>query len=234
MDFNAFRNSNFFKLGMKRINTLTLETTDTYFSMFDSGIIDPLSKIQNNDLVLEPPMGHSNITIAHVLQAIQTQLPARHGVLWIPEEFKNVLRSQLIEVNQIVNDLLILNNAKRQDNKIGMIHSKLLITEPGVSINKHIHQCPFTLTVCYKFNQDSIEGEPSHFMMGETNRKPCYYPKDDKFYFVMRDDPPHEVFSNEWRFWWFNDFSEVIDIPDLGFTRWSDPLLDNNNLDSKR
>lgn len=237
MNFKEFRNSNFFKLGMSRINSLTLEPSNTYFSMFDCGVIDPLSTIQNTQLELEPPMGHNNMTTVHLLTALQTQLPARHGIKWIPEEFKELLYQQCVEVNTIVNNILETNNRGIPTvDQIGMIHSKMLITEPGVSINKHIHQSPFTLTVCYAFEEDRILRDvPSHFIMGEVDRQLAYYPPDiDKFYFTMLRDPPHEVVSNEWRFWWFNDFSREVEIPDLGFHRWDSPLLDNRNLDSTK
>jgi hypothetical protein len=85
----------------------------------------------------------------------------------------------------------------------------------------------------YRFNEDKLEidADPAHFLMGKFFQHKVYLPEGDKVIFTMTDDPPHYVHSPDWRFWWFNDFNDYVDIPpNLPFVYWEDELLHNKAL----
>ena len=235
MNFTEFKESHFFYAGRGRYNIEYNDFGFETFAMFDSY---PLRMLSSRDPVITQyiPPWHKRITIVHLIHALEMVTTDRNGKDWIPEEFRQVIKNQWIEVSDILHSIVDKKQLEGSNKDFRIMHSKLLITEPGFPIGQHIHQCPQTLTVCYRLSENKLKSaEPSHFKMGKDMLQNSYFPDADKFIFTMIDDPYHEVNSNEWRFWWFNDFSDYFDLPEgLPMHYWKDPLLDNNNLDLKK
>jgi hypothetical protein len=211
--------------------------------MFDTQPIYPPGTPEYNDVVVLPPDGHKNFVVMHISTALQIEYGKfDDDKIWLPDGFRETIFEQWREVSTMINNIVKNNNSDPTKEKVGILHSKLLISVPGVNILPHVHQCKQAVAICYKYDDCKIESdEKSHFKMGgsyrieELNRphnwkKKIYFPDVDKFYFSFRNDPVHEVQSNEWRFWWFTDFSTYVDIPNLPFYYWDDPYLDNDNL----
>jgi len=232
MNFTEFKESHFFYAGRGRYNVINHSFNLEDFAMFDSYSLRMLSSKDPTLYHFGTPW-HKRITTMHLIHALEMRTVDTTESNWMPEDFRELIKHQWIEVSDILNSILDKEQLGNPNKKNRILHSKLLITEPGVPIMQHVHDCPQTLTVCYKLSEDKLNStEPSHFKMGKDMLKNSYFPDSDKFIFTMVDDPPHQVHSNEWRFWWFNDFSDYFELPkDLPFYYWNDPLLDNNNLD---
>ena len=243
MDFKKFRESYFFKVGQSRFSILARQVLPDHFCMYETSSIqapdssDPLIP----DYV--PPL-HKRITPFHLKLALGLQGAKQtergmmtfieHEFEFIPPEFKEVIIKQYIEVTDIMNRIMKEHNDKVTDptKKLRMNVGKLLVSEPGMPIGQHVHDVKSTVTVVYRFDDDMLKDEdPTHFLMGKRFQTKIYLPDTDRVIFKMTDDPPHHVHSNRWTFWWFNDFTEYVDLPEgLPFTYWEDPALDNKNL----
>lgn len=224
MNFDKFENSIFFKSAKIRIDPVTLEQTMSYLPAFDykvGGIlvkIDTINSIEKNDVFYMD--FHS---------AIKMTLP--ESEVWITEDFRDELYSQYNEVQSAI-QYIIKNYNNNNEIPIRILRSRLVLSKPGLNIHRHHHHSPMTITFCYKFDQNSvISNEPSHLILGNYNNTvKAYVPKDDKFYFVMKNSPIHGAVTNEWRFWWISDFDKLVDIPDLSLPKWENEYLDNKNL----
>jgi hypothetical protein len=226
MDFDKFENSNFFKSAKIRINPVTMEHIDHYLPVLEYRASDCFTKIDpvNNNEVLDEL--HINLH-----SVIRMTLP--NSEVWITEEFRNEIYRQLAEVQGLVEQLLehYYKNNSTKDKQIQIIRNSLVMTKPGLSVHRHNHGCPMTITFCYKFDNNAIaNNEPSHLSLGHYDNKiKAYLPDNDKFYFVMKNSPVHGASTNEWRFWWTCDFTELFDIPELPFPKWEHKYLDNNS-----
>jgi hypothetical protein len=220
MNFESFENSNFFKSAKIRINPLTLEQSIHYLPIFDWRVNECTVKVD--------PVSYFYIDFHW---AVKMSLPKSNT--WITEEFRNELYRQLTEVRELMNYALsYCNNNCTKDKKIQILRSRLVISKPGVEVFRHQHSSPMTITFCYKFDDNSISNnETSHLTLGPNdNMVKAYVPNNDKFYFVMKNSPMHGAITNEWRFWWFSDFTDLFDVPELPFPKWENKYLDSINL----
>lgn len=225
MNFDKFENSNFFKSAKIRIDPITLEQTINYLPAFDFKASDCPVKI---DTVNSVEKNDDFCTDFH--SAIKMTLP--NSEVWITEDCRDELYRQLTEVQSLIKYVLNDVNNRKNNNPIQIFRSRLVITNSGLTVHRHHHHAPMTITFCYKFDNNSVIGnEPSHLILGPYNNiVKAYVPNSDKFYFVMKNSPVHGTKTNEWRFWWINDFTELFDIPELPFPKWDHPYLDNINL----
>jgi hypothetical protein len=244
LDFKQLRQSNFFKMGRMRINVLTIEPSIHYACMYDAQPIYSPNDINYVNAELLPPDGSKKVPMMHISTALQLEYGRMdRDKTWLPFGFKEEIERQWKEVYLIIDGVLRKHNSNPLNERLGINRAKLLLSAPGQDVFTHVHQCKQSLVVGYKFDSDDniYNGEKSHFKMGGSYRledlfeendyvEKIYFPDVEKFYFSFKDDPSHEVFSNEWRFWWFTDFNTYFDVPELQFTHWNDPLLDNNKL----
>jgi hypothetical protein len=226
MNFNLFENSNFFKSAKLRTNPVSLEQRTHYISAFEWRASDCIAKIDtvNSQEYLDD-------LYFDFQSAIKMTLP--NPEVWIPEEFRTELYRQYAEVRGLIKYTLdYYNNNPANHKEIKIIRSRLIMGAPGLNIHRHHHDCPMTITFCYKFDENSISsGDSSHLILGPYNNTiKVYVPNNDKFCFVMKNSPMHGAVSNEWRFWWISDLTELFDIPELPFPKWENKYLDNNNF----
>jgi len=227
MDFNLLKNSDFFKTGLCRFNFSTqefmqsagfclYETTEQRY--FRTGT----TQVKNNY-----PL-HRYITVLNLQHALKIEYRDEPDRKFLPEPWLSLIREQFQTVTAY------LDQVQQQNPTVKLIDSYLLIAEPGSQIHMHRHLLPQTLTFCWTALEYSDTTWPSsRLLMGYHSRRPIELPKQEWFYFLMRDDPPHEVQSNEWRFFWFNDFDAYITIPDgIDIPEWRHDLLLGRNLDS--
>lgn len=210
MDFKKFKDSAFLHLGHSRFDysdgnkflqrpTVLFETS-TFFR-FSQNEVDRFSESE-----YRPGGFDKSLTLSHLKKALLINDP-----LFLDFEFKKEIARQWLEVSTIIDKL---DNQPR--------FSMLLINEPGVIIPKHSHIFKQTLTFCYTFQEEKANVfDNSCFILGENGERQVNLPDSDKFYFTFLDHLPHEVRSNEWRFFWFHDYSDYTDIPkesDIDFT----------------
>jgi hypothetical protein len=237
MDFTTFKESKFYQAGIHRYHTTDHTLVKAPYPMFDNYPLRALSS-KDPDLYQYDMFWHRTHTVMHLIHALEMNFGPNLGqdqINWLPSEFKDVLKKQWIETNDIVNSILDKKHAEG-NRDFRVLHGKFQTAPPGIDLPQHIHQCAQTMSCCYTFKEDKIESaEPSNFKMGKDMSRIINIPDADKLIFKLVDDPFHQVHSNEWRFWWFTDFSDHFDIPEgLPFHYWNDPFLDNNNLDLKK
>lgn len=202
MNFKRFKDSAFLYLGRSRFDycdgfkfvqreTILYETS-VFFKFYQSEI----DKFNKSDY--RPGGFAKSLTLCHLKKALLINDPQ-----FLDFEFKIEIARQWLEVSNIIEKL-----GKRPS------FSMLLINEPGVIIPKHSHIFPQTLTFCYKFDQERVNAfDNSCLILGENSDRKLDFTNDDKFYFTFYDRLPHEVRSNEWRFFWFHDFIDYVDLP---------------------
>jgi hypothetical protein len=240
MNFTAFEKSNFFYTGCGRYNLVNHNfLIHDGLAMFDYHQFNILSS--KNPTIDKIDMPRSRICIMHLSHALSINSPPVDGAvsfdddnknrIWLPDEFRELLINQWIEVVDIIDSIVDNKRLENSNKEFKMLHSKLIITKPGIVVDPHYHACPQTLTICYSFNEDKIESaEPSNFKMGWDSKHKIDLPNTDKFLFTMIDNPPHALYTNEWKFWWTVDFSDYFDVPEgLPFHYWNEPLLNRNN-----
>ena len=233
MDFKSFRSSLFFKIGQSRFFIFGHPTSSENFCMYESMTITALDSSNQNVPDYFIPT-HKKITPFHLKHALGLVKNSPTDQDCLPLEFKQTIISQWIEVTDICNKIINDHNMQQTvpKEKLIMNNSKLLITEPGISIGQHIHMAKQTITMVYFFEEDKIiDGDPPNFLIGKNYQHKIYLPNSNKIIFGMKNDPPHYVFSNKWGFWWFHDFNDYCDIPTgLSFTYWNNLYLNNNNV----
>jgi hypothetical protein len=202
MDFKRFKDSGFINLGHCRFDY----QTSTYFLykinvLFETSISLRFEQheINNfNQLENKPSGFDKSQALVHLKKALLINDP-----LFLDIEFKKEIARQWLETSTIIEKL---------DKKPRW--SILLITEPGIVVSKHTHKFQQTLTFCYKFDDERADVfEDSCFILGPNGERQVNFTDDNKFYFTFLDYLPHEVRSNEWRFFWVYDFDEYITIP---------------------
>jgi hypothetical protein len=229
MNFKELENSQFYKLGKKMFLLDTIEFRDTFGSMFDTMLVYPADHV-NYVPQTYPIAPHRSVVCLHIQTVLDLKFDMPDGKSWIPEEFRTEITRQWNEVSNIVDRVLTENNSDPSKKKVSLLHGRVVIIPPGIPPSPHGHRCPQTLTVAYRFQEDKIDlGEPTSLELGWDRSNKIALPDEDKYYFVMKNDPIHSIISNEWSFFWFNDFSDHIDIPDLGFFEFQNPALDSTN-----
>jgi hypothetical protein len=198
-------------------------------AMFDTDLLDCRLGEHDEDMGLTPPRGHKSTTILHLSKALRYELEGkdREEFVWIPEEFRTEIYSQMVEVSKIVDRILERNPS------VNINHSKFICAPPG-TMGSHGHQCKQTITFCYNFREANTNiNTDGYFEMGTLaqTRHRVPFPSSDKFYAVMLNDPFHGVHSNEWKFWWFFDFTDYVEIPEIkNFKCWDSPYFNSENL----
>jgi len=238
MDFKKFKQSYFYRSGLVRYDIVNNRCTNPsngnpeweHISPIfrTSPMVTPSSK--NPDLQEYTIVPHNQIGVMHLLDAIRLNLsdPAQNAN-WLSSDFREIIKSQWIEVTDVCES--IVSKYKKESNNFELIRSALIITGPGVRLNPHRHACPQVSTLCYKLSNREDNIEPSQLLTGDELSYKINIPDDDKIIFSIKNDPLHDVISNEWRFWWVNEFSECFDLPEnLPFKYWDHPFLDNKNL----
>lgn len=210
MDFKKFKDSPFLFLGHSRFDyaegnkflqrdTVLYETSS--FFRYSQADIDAFKESE-----YRPGGFLKSMLVSHLRKALLINDP-----LFLDFEFKKEIARQWLEVSSIIEKL---------DKKPRF--SALLINEPGLVIPKHSHIFKQTLTFCYKFDDEKVNVfDNSCFILGENGERQVNFTDDNKYYFTFYDGLPHEVRSNEWRFFWFHDYAEYVDIPkesDIDFT----------------
>jgi len=224
MNFNKFENSNFLKLAKIRIDPETIGMNTNYLPAFEWVASDCLAKIDSINHKEKLDDIHMDFHTA-----IKTTIPDTES--WIDEESRADLYRQVDEVRSMIKYGLENHNKNSTiDKQIQIIRSRLIISSPGSTVHRHCHLCPMTITFCYKFDNNSVtNNEPSHLKLGTYNNiVKAYLPDYNKFYFVMKNNPIHDLSTNEWRFWWITDFTELFDFPELPFPKWDHDYLDGN------
>jgi hypothetical protein len=203
MDFKKFNNSAFLYLGHSRFDYYSgynFIQRDTI--LFETSLMPELSQheLDNfNESQYRPGSLANAISLVHLRKVLTLNDPN-----FLDFEFKKEIGRQWVEVSNIIKQLPMKPKS-----------SMLLINKPGVVIPKHQHGKKQTLTFCYKFDDDkSSVFENSCLILGKDGERQVNFIDSNKFYFMFRDDIPHEVRSNEWRFFWFHDYTEYMDIPD--------------------
>ena len=203
MDFKKFANSAFLHVGYTRFD---YSSSSKNFLQYESATYDtgPFYSFNASELAVynsafkNMPLSRSRklLTLCHL-----SKLLLIHDPDFLELDFKQEIIRQWAEVT----DALRLLNASP---KI----SQLLIMQPGQTVAKHSHMFQHTISFCYTFCQDSTNTfERSHIIAGNGFDKIIPLP-NDPCYFMFYDGLPHGAKSNEWRFFWFNDFAEYVDI----------------------
>jgi hypothetical protein len=227
LNIDLLKNSDFFKTGQCRFNYSTQEFMQSVgFCMYETTeqryFRTGTRQIQNNY------PRHRYITVLNLQHALKIEYYDEPNRKFLPEPWLSLIREQFQLVTTYLDQIQLINPTAT------LVDSYLLIAEPGYTIHMHRHHVPQTVTFCWtKQEQYLTSGPKSRFLMGFHNRRPIELPAHEWFYFQMRDDPPHEVQSNEWRFFWFNDFDAYTTIPDnIDILEWRHDLLLGGNLDS--
>lgn len=202
MNFQKFKDSPFLHLGRSRFdyhNGCQFLQRDTI--LFETSAFFRFSQDEINNLKeSEYRTGGfaGSLTLSHLRKLMLINDPK-----FLDFDIKCEILNQWLEVTSIIDSM---------DKKPRF--SMLLINEPGVIIPKHFHIFAQTLTFCYTFQEEKVhEFDKSCLVLGEDQNRIVEFPDHNKFYFTFKDRLHHEVRSNEWRFFWFHDFSEYIDIP---------------------
>lgn len=147
------------------------------------------------------------LTLVHLKKALELS-----DSKFLNFQFKKEITRQWMEVTDIV---------ERLDKS--PVSSMLVISQPGDIIPKHCHYKKQTLTFCYKFDNDKLDSfDNSCIIVGpENNETQVNFDNSHKVYFTFLDNLAHGIKSNEWRFFWLNDFDEYVTIPkesEINFT----------------
>jgi hypothetical protein len=234
MDFQALRNSHFYKVGCSRFNLLARQTNPEYFALYHTNTITALN---SKDGHIEPYYApkHRKIPPFHLYNALALVATNVGEQPFMPSEFRDLIIKQWTEVTDVCDLIMDRYNANVSivEDKVRLNTSCLLISEPGLNVIQHTHNdVAQTITMSYTFQEDKLEdADDTHLLMGEQYQHKVYIPDDEKILFSFKNDPAHHLYSREWRFWWFHDFTKKVDIPqDLPFTYVNSPYFDKNNL----
>ena len=217
MNFSNFKNSDFYKLGQLRYDIINHEFKTMGLAFYDTL---PLTHIDSkleyvlDEKYLRPVSLKQTITLLHLRRALENECN------FVPMEFRLAIAKQWQEVTSMLDKL-----EKKP------IASFLMIQAPGMERMNHKHDCPQTFTVCFSFDEDTVESQ-DHFVLDST--RIAEFPKDNKFYFTFVNDPYHAGPSSKWRFFYFHDFDGYLDIPTdfPGFTYW-DRFEGSRSFESK-
>jgi len=202
MNFKRFKDSAFVNLGHSRFDY----QTGTYFLnkpsiLFETSIFLRFhhDEINNfNELENKPGGFDKSQALVHLKKALLINDP-----LFLDIEFKKEIARQWLETSTIIDTL-----EKKPKWSI------LLINEPGIVVPKHTHKFQQTLTFCYTFEDEKANVfDNSCLILGSNGERKVNFTNDKKSYFTILDFLPHEVRSNEWRFFWVYDFDEYVSIP---------------------
>jgi len=203
INFADFRNSQFFKdvsSFMKAIKGLhEYKHTEGHLA-FNVLTID-------NDYIIKRK--NQNLTLTDNLHVLKQAcfIPHLHFFLnspYIPENFKNLIIDQWIEVETVIQTI-----SQRP------IYSLLLICEPGANVDYHDHgnDCKQTITFNYKFFEEKDDSIEDTVVVLNDNK--IKMPEIKKTYFTMIDNPRHAARFKEWNFLWVYDFNDYINIPNI-------------------
>lgn len=229
LDFDQLRKSNFYKTGLTRINYSNQSfLPDAGFCMYETTEQLYLEQNQQTKRFNSPIFRYmTTITLQKALSLDPFKYNKQEQE-FLPQLWHKEISKQFQQVTGL------LKQIKTTNLKAEIIDSFLLMVEPNSPVRMHIHQVPQTITVCYSYPETKINSDPCRFLMGHRSRQSILLPDSREFYFIMRNDPPHEVVCNQWRFFWFTDFDRYFTIPiDCDFEEWKNTLLDGSNLSSE-
>lgn len=209
MSFTEFRNCNFYKLGKLRYDYIDNDFKVREVAIYDTFPITPL--MQEDSYILEDTFERTNelkrqLTLVHMRRALEV------GNNYTPSNLRKIIGQQWIDVNNVISRIPV----KPQS-------SMLIIQEPGSVVTRHLHRCKQVLTLSFRYDEDRVfKYKESYLSLGETdNDISTIYPQSDRFYFSLYDEVLHESKSNEWRFFYFHEYLEYVDVPnDISFTKW--------------
>lgn len=204
IDFKNLRNSPFFNIGIFRHSGLTNAATqykNYHTANIDTTIIsDELIRWSKNRAT--PDKTNPLLLYPHLLRLLNEENP---------EGLNDELLKQWKEVYSIIKNMGKFTYS-----------NFLLIQPPGTRLLEHKHatNCAQTLTFCYTFIEEQItSGETSYLHLGESRRK-VQLPDNHKTYFSIYNNDSHGGYSNQWRFYWVNDFTEKFTIQTELFTEF--------------
>lgn len=207
MNFENFKNSKFYQLGKKRYDYANEKFVDIEFScLYETLSLNPVDSEVLNPTFKRAMTFFDKSPLFHLRVGLEINHPN-----WLSQEFRELIGRQWIEVSSITKLL-----------EIQPVNSYLLIQSPGVDIPMHSHSFPYTMTFCYSYTEEGIGTIYDNSMIGISKSKENIYsvklPTDEKICFDFKGNLTHGVRSNEWRFFYFHDFTEILSIPDCSFT----------------
>ena len=192
MDFDALRNSQFYKLGQLSYNFSTDTVFSAPFASYDIG-----SKSELMSVMPKKNYSSSRGSIKpHLYRLMGTEMPT---------EFLDLISSQWLDM---------LERIKHIDEQ--SLLSTFVIQSPGSTIPRHGH-LPTTkqiLTYCFRFKEQAIESaDKSHMNVGpDEQQRRVDFIDEDKIVFTILDNQKHDATTNEWRFFWVFDFQKKFEL----------------------
>jgi hypothetical protein len=226
-DFENFRNSVFYQMGLIRLEVSNLSHFDAQGGtcIYDFMHVPTIDEVENGFQTI----GSKQSYLVPVVRMLGMKVDDTQ--ISLPESIKKEIIKQYKEVAEAM-EIVKQQYFEKNGKQLPIRRQAFLICPPGGWAPIHGHHCTHSVTFVYTYPQGKIEGdEESCLKMGYDLRHTLPFPKENKLLFSFKDNPFHSNVNNEWRFFWINDFDDYFELPkDLNYYYWIDKYHDKNNL----